>query len=127
MGIPQTGKPAHAKQNEEVEQIDELKKSTVKSYLLKKHDKMYDNPAKDPKTARKDLDKLTGAHQRLVGVKPTSEETVEEGWDDMLKYVKSKQGPQPSGGSGVKQGTRYGGGKQTSKPEHDEDDEKKSK
>jgi hypothetical protein len=59
---------------EEIEQLDELKKSTVKSYLLKKHDKMYSNPAKDPKTARKDLDKLTGAHDRLVGVKPTSEE-----------------------------------------------------
>jgi hypothetical protein len=38
---------------------------------------------------------------------------------------KVKSGPKPSGGSGVKQGTRYGGGKQTSKPEHDEDDKKK--
>jgi hypothetical protein len=35
---------------------------------------MYDNPAKDPKQARKDLDNLGNAHARLVNVKPTSEE-----------------------------------------------------
>lgn len=37
---------------------------------------------------------------------------VEEGWDDMLKYAKEKNGPQPNGGAGKKQGTRYGGSKQ---------------
>ena len=51
----------------------------------------------------------------------TKEDTVEEGWDDMLKSVKDRAGPQPSGGSGVKLGTRYGGGKQKDKPEHEED------
>lgn len=106
---------------EEVEQIDELKKSTVKSYLLKKHDKMYDNPAKDPKKARKDLDNLTGAHDRLVGNKPTSEEAVQEGWDDMLADVKKRNAPQPNGGAGKKQGTAYGGSKQKDKPEQDTD------
>lgn len=55
------------------------------------------------------------------------EEQVEEGWDDMLKAVKAKQGPQPSGGSGVKQGSRYGGSKQKEKPEHDDEDKKKVK
>ena len=37
-----------------------------------------------------------------------------EGWDDMVKTAQDavKSGPKPSGGSGVKQGTRYGGGKQ---------------
>ena len=35
------------------------------------------------------------------------------------------RGPQPSGGSGVKQGSRYGGSKQKDKPEHDEDKVKK--
>jgi hypothetical protein len=64
MGIPQTGKPGHAKQNEEVEQ-------------------------------------------------------VEEGWDEMLKSVKDKQGPQPNGGSGKKQGSAYGGSKQKDKPEQE--------
>ena len=52
--------------------------------------------------------------------KVNEEEQVEEGWDDMLKAVKAKQGPQPSGGSGVKQGSRYGGSKQKDKPEQDE-------
>ena len=69
MGVPQTGKPSHAKQNEEVE-------------------------------------------------------SVEEGWDDMLKSVKEKNGPQPNGGSGKKQGSAYGGSKQKDKPEHDEKDVK---
>ena len=38
-------------------------------------------------------------------------ETTKEGWDDMLKAAKAKSGPQPNGGAGVKQGTRYGGSK----------------
>jgi hypothetical protein len=42
---------------------------------------------------------------------------VEEGWDDMMKAVKAKSGPQPSGGSGVKKGTRYGGSNQKDEPE----------
>ena len=46
-----------------------------------------------------------------------------EGWDDMLKYVKDKNGPQPNGGAGVKQGTRYGGGKQ----KEDESEKRKEK
>ncbi len=50
-------------------------------------------------------------------------EQVEEGWDDMLKSVKDKNGPQPNGGSGKKQGTRYGGGKQ----KEDESDKRKEK
>lgn len=55
-----------------------------------------------------------------------AEETeLEEGWDDMLKDVKSKQGPQPNGGSGVKKGSRYGGSKQKDTPEQDDDKLKK--
>ena len=40
------------------------------------------------------------------------ESHVHEGWDDMVKYVKDKEKPQPNGGAGVKQGSRYGGSKQ---------------
>lgn len=50
-------------------------------------------------------------------------EEMDEGWDDMLKYVKDKNGPQPNGGSGKKQGTRYGGQKQ----KEDESDKRKEK
>ena len=44
---------------------------------------------------------------------------VQEGWDEMLKAQKERSGPQPSGGSGIKQGKRYGGGAQTDEPETD--------
>lgn len=57
--------------------------------------------------------------------KVNEEEKVEEGWDDMMKAVKDRAGPQPSGGSGVKQGSRYGGSKQKEKPEHDDEKTKK--
>jgi hypothetical protein len=53
---------------EETEQIDELKKTTVKSYLKKKVDTL---PGKDPK---KDQESMMRAHHRVTGVKPTSEE-----------------------------------------------------
>lgn len=161
---------------EEVEQIDELKKSTVKSYLSKK---MASLPGKNPK---KDQESMMKAHHRVTGVKPTSEEVelderemtagetaekerivkgmkkslsgfkarygeraknvmyatatkqamkeeeqVEEGWDDMLKAVKDRSGPQPSGGSGIKQGTRYGGSKQKDKPEQEDEKAEKKK
>lgn len=61
----------------------------------------------------------------LRGEKKVNEEEIEEGWDDMLKAVKAKAGPQPSGGSGMKQGSRYGGSKQKDKPEHDDEKVKK--
>lgn len=48
-------------------------------------------------------------------------ETVEEGWDDMLKDVKSKMAPQPNGGSGVKKGKRYGGAAQKNDTEEKKD------
>ena len=43
--------------------------------------------------------------------------TTSEGWDDMLKSVKDKNKPQPSGGAGKKQGSRYGGSKQKEEPQ----------
>jgi hypothetical protein len=63
----------------------------------------------------------------LRGQKKATEdvEAVEEGWDEMLADVKKRSGPQPSGGSGMKQGSRYGGSKQKEKPE--EEDEPKTK
>ena len=63
----------------------------------------------------------------LRGQKKATEdvEPVEEGWDEMLADVKKRSGPQPSGGSGVKQGSRYGGSKQKEKPEQEEPKEKK--
>lgn len=61
--------------------------------------------------------------KKLTKLKEQQEE-VAEGWDDMLKSVKDKAGPQPSGGSGVKKGSRYGGSAQKDKPEQDDDKKK---
>ena len=47
----------------------------------------------------------------------SKEQLLSEGWDDMLKFVKDKNKPQPSGGAGKKQGSRYGGSKQKEEPE----------
>jgi hypothetical protein len=48
------------------EQLDELSKSTVKSYVMKKMEK--------PTTTKKDVKGMTNAYNRLKGYKPTSEE-----------------------------------------------------
>jgi hypothetical protein len=50
----------------------------------------------------------------------SKEEFLSEGWDEMLKSVKDKNKPQPSGGAGKKQGSRYGGSKQKEEPEEKE-------
>jgi hypothetical protein len=158
MGIPQTGKPSMAKQNEEVEQIDEAEMKTKTAYVpyvytdthgsgfggydvhyskeadahahVAKHGHI-DRGGKKGWVEKHEITKhpihgrwVDANHMRRHGVNEETEQ-VEEGWDDMLKAVKDKQGPQPSGGSGIKRGTRYGGGKQTTKPEHDEAEEKK--
>lgn len=46
---------------------------------------------------------------------------MEEGFDDMEKYLKDKAKPQPSGGAGKKQGSRYGGSKQKEDPKEKDD------
>ena len=60
--------------------------------------------------------KATGQDEFEVDGK---EYQVQEGWDDMMKAAKERSGPQPRGGSGIKQGTRYGGGRQTDDPDTD--------
>ena len=127
-----------------IEQLDELSKSTLGSYVKKAARDMSasrkiatdfehrEKRSKKPsmKAAASSLsDKFNRyARKRNTGIgqaveRLTKEETVEEGWDDMVKSAKDavKSGPKPSGGSGVKQGSRYGGGKQKDKPEHDDD------
>ena len=60
--------------------------------------------------------KATGQDEFNVGGK---EYKVQEGWDDMMKAAKERSGPQPSGGSGIKAGKRYGGAAQKDEPETD--------
>jgi hypothetical protein len=71
-----------------------------------------------------DEDQLKRLRANMYGKKknpsnpPVKEEseTVDEGWDDMLKSVADKNKPQPNGGSGIKKGKSYG----NQKPEKDE-------
>lgn len=59
------------------------------------------------------------------------ESDLEEGFDDLEKYMKGKQGPESKGGEGKKAGTRYGGSAQKDDAEDDDaddqDKEEKSK
>jgi hypothetical protein len=85
-----TAKPKSHFMNEDVEQIDELKKSTVRSYMNKKVDRIHKDadlqyPFKAKPISKKEAEKnskdLMRGHARLSGVKPTSEqvEHLEEG------------------------------------------------
>jgi hypothetical protein len=70
--------------------------------------------------------KLMEAKKQAAKVKKDADK-VEEGWDDMLKAAKERSGPQPSGGSGIKKGSRYGGSKQVDAPEKDDEEDEKPK
>lgn len=63
----------HNKQNESEEQVDELKRSTVKSYAEKKKERIKQDPPQTKQQVGKDLKGVKGALDRLKGVKPTSE------------------------------------------------------
>jgi len=55
--------------------------------------------------------KLMEAKRQAAKVKKEADK-VEEGFDDLEKYMKEKDQPKPSGGAGKKQGSKYGGSKQ---------------
>jgi hypothetical protein len=62
-----------ALKKEEIEQVDELNRSTVKSYISKKMDKIHSSAGTTSSLpGAKDLDSLQRAHARLVGNKPTT-------------------------------------------------------
>jgi len=106
---------------------NKLKNHPQAARILNKHKKM----AKDAQYHKKSddearqhfADNMQTLHNDIKSTHSVKEETVEEGWDDMVKAAqdKVKSGPKPSGGSGVKKGSRYGGGKQADKPEHDDE------
>lgn len=68
--------------------------------------------------------KLMEAKKQAEKIKKDAEK-MDEGFDDMEKYLKSKKGPQPSGGEGKKSGGRYGGSKQAADKDDEEDEGKK--
>jgi hypothetical protein len=129
---------------EEVEQIDELKKSTLGSYVKKASDdamvsrKLGSDFANKAKRVRGDSAK--GANTRLAakfnamaikrraGVNKAVDRLTKEEVDQVEENAfdwKKPRPPESKGGSGVKQGRAYGGAAQKSKPEHDEPEAKK--
>ena len=76
----------------EEEQLDELSKATVKSYVMKKMDKMSDEPVSKNQYgyAKKDVKGMTNAYNRLKGYKPTSE-AVDLGEEKGDVHVRNKK------------------------------------
>jgi hypothetical protein len=91
---------------------DPITKSVSNAYTKMKAEELTD---KQKKHIDKNNNNKIDSHDFKLLRKEDNE--VEEGWDDMMKAVKAKSGPQPSGGSGVKKGTRYGGSNQKDEPE----------
>jgi hypothetical protein len=83
-----------AVKQEEYEQIDELKKSTVASYIQKKFGKMSDEPVSKNQYgyAKKDAKGIQRAGLRMSGIKATQKEEVEQldelSKDTLSMYVK---------------------------------------
>jgi hypothetical protein len=65
--------------SEEQQQIDEISKETAKSYVVKKMDKIATTGAADnADKVKKNIDAMQGAHERIVGAKPTSPKKLKE-------------------------------------------------
>ena len=75
---------------------DPITKSVSNAYIKMKAEELT---AKQKKIDLNKNNKIDG--EDLAKLRKEDNE-VEEGWDDMMKAVKAKSGPQPSGGSGVK-------------------------
>ncbi len=75
---PETGK--HYKYvKEEVEKLDEISKETAKSYVVKKMDKIAATGGTEgADKVKKNIDAMQGAHERIVGAKPTSPKKLKE-------------------------------------------------
>ena len=87
-----------------------------------------DHDGKNEPDSKEWKDNRDAAIKKSMGKnKKVKEAQVEEGWDDMMKAVKDKSGPQPSGGSGVKKGRAYGGAAQKDVKEPEDKKSKKVK
>lgn len=126
MGVPQTGKKPT--QKEEVE-LDEAKQESKKDFddRQKRLAAASAETAKDPERQKR-LSSIPGYSAAMDLAKKTTKEEVQGKTLRQFKENafdwKKKPEPQPSGGSGVKQGSRYGGSKQKDKPEQETDEKK---
>lgn len=88
---------------------DKINKAIAEAAMKVMKEKLHPNQQKlDVHEPEKD--KLTAQDFKMLRAGKKAE--VKEGWDDMMKAVKDRSKPQPSGGAGKKEGSRYGGSKQ---------------
>lgn len=108
------------KATEDVEAVEEGKQETDKDFVerQKRLAAASSETAKDPKRLER-LSKIPGYSAAMDLARKTTKEDVEQVEENAFDY-KSPRPIEPKGGSGVKQGSRYGGSKQKEKPEQEE-------
>jgi hypothetical protein len=144
-----SGKHTRPNLPEETEQIDELSKSTLGSYVkgaardagashklgadFKNQADKSRTPGSKAASSRLSDKFYNMAQKRHTGIGKAVERLTkeEENMPKTLKQFKEnafdwkkKPEPTPNGGSGMKQGSRYGGSKQKDTPEQDTDEKK---
>jgi hypothetical protein len=144
-----SGKHTRPNLPEETEQIEELSKSTLGSYVkgaardagashklgadFKNQADKSKSPSSKAASSRLSDKFYNMAQKRHTGIGKAVERLTkeEEVMPKTLKQFKEnafdwkkKPEPTPNGGSGVKQGSRYGGSKQKDTPEQDTDEKK---
>jgi hypothetical protein len=68
---------------------------------------------------------LIDAVNKVLTTESKQPEQLNEAFPTVADAQKRASAPKPSGGAGIKLGTRYGGGRQADEPEKDDDDTKK--
>lgn len=82
--------------------------------------KVMDKVAPGDDELLKRLEKETGGKRPNMYNKPKNEEVVDEAAESPFTSWKKPKEAQPNGGSGIKQGSRYGGSKQKEEPKEKE-------
>lgn len=109
------------------ENIKQLRDKMVELDEAKKgvRDIKHAKKAKGTKPDFLDMDKDGDKTEPMK--KAIKDKQANEGWDDMMKAVKDRSGPKPSGDAGVKKGKAYGGSAQKDVKEPVEKKAKKAK
>ena len=97
-------------------------KPSVTQSMIDAVNKIIENEKPEEKTSSL----LLGEGKKLL-LEPKDKMQKEAMFPGSPEYEKKFGGPKPSGGSGVKKGSRYGGSKQKDEPVKDDDDDKVKK
>lgn len=103
-----------------IDATKEIMEAADKKLLLEPSKKVVPaekTPERMQAAISKKNDDVAAGKGRLADVR---ESDLEEGWEEMMQAARDRAKPQPNGGSGVKLGSRYGGGKQKEEPKEKE-------